>query len=373
MKASHLLIPAPSAMNTLELKHSQPVLLQVISITSTILLILSVLLSLSLFLVSWIQSRHKGTIKLTATEEKEASTRGNIFRALLLSHIDSDLGEDGIPVGIEQFWRKASRSCYSKKIPDIADMVDQQVLLPKSILLLLTSGHLALQIYCAFGFHMEGQDKWTTFCLICEILICVYVLIMAVCNCLTSQLKLHKRLTYHLCVLLSTLSVYWYLATLGQFLALQFAAHPHWTEYCALGLSVLQTVISGTIPLSPHLWVDRSRLYSKALTATLNKADIKSEPNVDQIVSTSIIGNLCYTFAFTTISRASAMDQIDMQDLPAGPATFRIQHNLHCAIKPDVSGSPPTRLGPTMNLLWTVWSPLWRPVLKCEYPFLKPF
>ena len=93
-------------MNAHKLEHSQPVLLQVISITSTILLILSVLVSLSIFLVSWIYSRHNGSIKLTGNKEAKATTRGSSFRALLLSRVDSDLGEDGIPVGIEKFWQR---------------------------------------------------------------------------------------------------------------------------------------------------------------------------------------------------------------------------------------------------------------------------
>ena len=209
--------------------------------------------------------------------------------------------------------------------------------------------------------------------LVGETLICVYTLAGAIYSCLTTCITLHKSLTYHLCTLSSILFLHWYLATLGQYLSVQYLAYSHWSEYCALGLSLLQTVVSGTIPVGPGLWIDRSKLYNKALINNLQKEDSKPGPNINSGVSVSIIGQLLFTYVFPMISKTSSMEQIDMQDLPAGTAEFRIQHNLHSAIKSHDGISHTSKLGPALSLLWTVWSPQWRQLLTCESPILNMF
>ena len=236
-------------------------------------------------------------------------------------------------------------------------------------MLLTTLVNLGLQFYFVITPHVQDKDKVRFISLICETVICVYITLAAACNCLTSQVTSHKSLTSHTCALSSVLFVHWYLATIGQYLSLQYSGHSHWTQYCALGLSLLQTVISGTIPMGPLLWVDRSKLYSKSLTKTIRSVDIKEEPNVDLGASASIFGYLLFTFVIPMISKTSAMDQIDIQDLPAGTASFRMQNNLHASFKANHTNVLTKRLGPTMRLLWTVWSPQWRLLLKSEQSY----
>ena len=91
-------------MIALDLSSSQPIWLQAISITLSILLFASVLVSFSLLLSPWIRSKKTGTIKL-ASDKPRLNTRREFFSALLLSHVEDDLGEDGKPVDIEVFWR----------------------------------------------------------------------------------------------------------------------------------------------------------------------------------------------------------------------------------------------------------------------------
>ena len=350
-------------MNLNELEQTKPLWLQVVSITSTSLLFAATLISSLLLLGRWIHAKQKGAIKLTS-ETPKATTRKALFSALLLSHIDSSLDEGGIPIDVEGFWKRVS-PCQSLWRVSLIPMA-QQVRLPKLILLFVTSISFGFQIYRTVRSHEDGQGKGPIICLVGETVTCVFTLVAAICCYLTTQITLHKSLIHHLCALSSILFLYWYLATFGQYLSIQYLAHPHWSEYCALGLSLFQTVVSGTIPVGPGLWIDRSKIYNKALTTAFREADSKSGPNIDPGVSVSIISQLLFTFVFPMISKASSMEQIDIQDLPAGTAEFRIQHNLHSSIKTYDRMSVASRFGPTVDLLWTIWSPQWRQLLTCE-------
>ena len=211
----------------------------------------------------------------------------------------------------------------------------------------------------------SGHGQWIILRSIAETLTAVYVSVIAVSYSLTKQVVRHKTLTRHLTCLSAVLFVHWYFFTLGQYLSLKYQNDVHWTEYAALALTCLQTISAGTISTGPALCVDMSRLYNKAVTARINELGPSTEPNVIQQVSSSVIGALLYTYVYPMIAKTSTMDQVDIQQIPAMQARFRTEIVLLDSVRTDNAGGfrLPT-FGPTISLLWTVWAPQWRMVLK---------
>ena len=177
----------------------------------------------------------------------------------------------------------------------------------------------------------------------------------------------HKQLAYHICALSAVFFLHWYLATLGQYLALSYVSTPHCSEYAVFATNGALLVTGLCIPLGPRLYQDLSRMYSKAVTAKIEKEGQVPTPNthnVNEEVSSSIFGQLAVSFVFPVISKTSSMDQVDMTDLPAPQAFFRTQNILHESVQVDDQGGLRSAWGPTIALLWTVWAPQWRSVLK---------
>jgi hypothetical protein len=179
-----------------------------------------------------------------------------------------------------------------------------------------------------------------------------------------------------ICAMSALSFAHWYLASIGQYLALDYIpVDPHWSAYTALVLALVQTGISLIIPVGPKLYQDMSKLYNKAVTAKLKEeAESSLEPSADRIkanvneeVSSSIISKLMFGFVYPMISKTSSMDQVDMSDLPAAHAYFRTQNILHDVVSTnDAGGLKTEKSGSTFRLLWTIWSPEWRSLLACK-------
>ena len=88
------------------------------------------------------------------------------------------------------------------------------------------------------------------------------------------------------------------------------------------------------------------------------------EATVNEEASASIVGKLMFSFVLPVITKTSAIDVVDIQDLPAAPAALRTQNILHQAVQFNDRGGMRASLGPTTSLLWTVWAPQWMLVLK---------
>jgi hypothetical protein len=86
-----------------QLVTKEPRWLQITHYTSFVLVFVTVLLSFLIVTLPALQKRlSNGRIKLD--NGFQASTRKGLFSKLLLEHID-DLGGDGDPVDIQQFWK----------------------------------------------------------------------------------------------------------------------------------------------------------------------------------------------------------------------------------------------------------------------------
>ena len=88
---------------------SKPAWLEFTNNASTVILILSVLVSVLLHLVPWIQSNRAGPIKLVSNQFETTTTRKGAFHALLLSQIDGDMKSDGEATDLEGFWKQLSK------------------------------------------------------------------------------------------------------------------------------------------------------------------------------------------------------------------------------------------------------------------------
>lgn len=167
--------------------------------------------------------------------------------------------------------------------------------------------------------------------------------------------------------------LHWYLSTLGQYLAINYYITVHWTEFAIFATITAIFVQSGLISLGPPLYQDLKELYNKAVTAKLDKetqeedfSEADHKANLCEEVSASIFGRLAFTFVYPMISKSSALDQVDIQDLPAPQEYFRTQNILRDSVTANDNSGLRTSFGPTVSLLWTVWGPEWKNVLKGE-------
>ena len=88
---------------------TKPLWLDITHIASAILLLVAVVISASAILIPYILTRwSQGRVKLRDEPGSNAQTRKGILSSVLLSHVDSDLEEDGSAVDIAGFWKEVS-------------------------------------------------------------------------------------------------------------------------------------------------------------------------------------------------------------------------------------------------------------------------
>ena len=227
--------------------------------------------------------------------------------------------------------------------------------------------HIYFAQDCVWRTHL---DAWDTVRLVAETLAATYLALISACYACTKTVTHHASLTQHICALGAVSFVQRYLVSLGQYLDVHSMAIIHWTEYLALGIAFALTIVSSRIPLGPLLHQDLSNLYSRAVDAKLAESGYDGsvrQPNVNQEVSASIWSFLLFTYVLPMISRTSAMEQVDITDLPAPQAWLRSQNVILDSYDLSTGSGVSGRLGPTVGLLWAVWSPEWRVLLKGWY------
>lgn len=234
---------------------------------------------------------------------------------------------------------------------------------------LFTTSFLGLHGYLIFlrtlSLHL---GPWTVVRIVAETVSASYLFVLATLFAYTRSVSQHSALAANICLVAGISFLHWYLVTLGQSLAINYYVTPHWAEYTLFALSGLIVLASANIPMGPRLHQDLTKLYSKAVTAKLRESgydpDLIPVPNVNEEVSSSIFGRLMFTFVYPMISKTSAMDQVDIHDVPAAHAYFRTQNILKESVHANDHSGVKGTFGPTAALLYTVWSPEWRSVMK---------
>lgn len=242
-------------------------------------------------------------------------------------------------------------------------------MIQKLFVLLLTSTSLALHGYLiSIRFHQVGLGPWAIVRITSETAAALYLFILSLWSICTSSVAHHSALTANICAIAGISFLHWYLVTLGQALAINYFSNPHWSEYTLFALAGFISISSALIPMGPKLHQDLSKLYSKAVTRKVEEAGYDAEtahtPNVNEEVSSTIFGRLMFTFVYPMISKTSIMDQVDIQDVPAAHAYFRTQNILKESVHVNDASGIKTSFGPTIALLYTVWSPEWKAVTK---------
>jgi len=211
-------------------------------------------------------------------------------------------------------------------------------------------------------------EAWSVVRLTAETITGMYIAILSAFLLFNKNTIRHTLLTKHLCSVAGIAVLHWYLVTFGRYLDIHNMTAIHWTEYTILGLTIALVVTSGSMPLGPELHQDMMKVYNKAVTARLvdlgYEAEYAVEPNVNQEISASIFSILSFSFVYPVINKTSSMNQVDITDLPVAHAYLRTQNILHQSVKANDNSGVQSSFGPTVALLYTVWSPEWRGVLK---------
>ncbi|OXB36983.1 ABC transporter ABCC.6 [Cryptococcus neoformans] len=316
----------------------------VVDITCVTVVLASVLISSLQISVTWIKSKRGGHIQLS--ESFEPKSKKELFETKILYHVARATPEDGEPVEVAGFWRST--------------------IFAKVSLLLVTLSNLAIQIVEAIATSpYRGQSWLPLLTLLIADLTSIYLVALSTHYLFTRNLIRHASLTKHICTISSILLFHWYFQTLGQYLWLSTNVHIPWTGYASLGLAFLQTVMSGLIPVGPKLWVDMTAVYTKAVRAKIeDSAAITFGGNLIEEISCSIFGKLMFTFVYPMIVKTAAMHQVDIHDLPAVQAEMRTQNMCHEFMSPKTTEDIIWKRHPTLSLLWTVWWPQRRAVVK---------
>lgn len=106
------------------------------------------------------------------------------------------------------------------------------------------------------------------------------------------------------------------------------------------------------------MYQDLTKLYTKGVSAKV-MADYQSQqtPNVNEEVSSSILGQWVFSYVFPVINKASKMDQLDVDDLPAPHGYFQSQNILQESVVINNASGVQEKYGHTLSLLYTVWYP----------------
>lgn len=334
----------------------------VVDTTCVTIVLASVLISSLQISVTWIKSKRGGHIQLS--ESFEPKSKKELFETKILYHVARETPEDGEPVEVAGFWRSVS-PCR----PFSALKPWHQTIFAKVSLLLVTLSNLAIQIVEAIATSpYRGQSWLPLLTLLVADLTSIYLVALSTHYLFTRNLTRHASLTKHICTISSILLFHWYFQTLGQYLWLSTNVHIPWTGYASLGLAFLQTVMSGLIPVGPKLWVDMTAVYTKAVRAKIeDNAAITFGGNLIEEISCSIFGKLMFTFVYPMIVKTATMHQVDIHDLPAVQAEMRTQNMYHEFMSPKTTEDIIWKRHPTLSLLWTVWWPQRRAVVKGEY------
>ena len=243
------------------------------------------------------------------------------------------------------------------------------------VVLIIALANLGLHIHLARDTILSAHlDAWRTVRLVAETLAATYLTLIAGCYVCVKTVTRHSSLTQHICTLAAISFVHRYLVSLGRYLDVYSVAIIHWTQYLALGLTFALMIVSSRIPLGPLLHQDLYNLYNKAVDAKLAETGYDGTvrvPNVNQETSASIWSFLLFTYVFPMISKTAVMEQVDITDLPAPQAWLRTQNVVLDLYDHNTGSGVSSRFGPTVGLLWAVWSPEWRALLQsaCSLAF----
>lgn len=245
---------------------------------------------------------------------------------------------------------------------------DRQTFPLRLLVLTLAWTNVGIHVYMLVLRFSSVLTAWSIIRLIAETLVGTYTAILAGFLCFNKSVIRHRSLTRHICAIAGTLVLHWYLMTFGRYLDVNNVSVIHWTEYTILALSLALVAASGSIPLGPELHQDMMKIYNKAVAARLidlgYSAEGATEPNVNQEVSASIFSILSFSFVYPMINKTSAMDQVDITDLPVAHAYSRTQNILHDSVVANDQSGLQSSFGPTAALLYTVWAPEWKAVLQ---------
>ncbi|ADV22353.1 ABC transporter ABCC.6, putative [Cryptococcus gattii WM276] len=319
----------------------------------------TVLISLLQLIVAWVKSTRGGHIQLS--ESFEPKSKKELFETKLLYHVAKETPEDGEPVEVASFWKGVSP--YK---PFLLLKLLLQMIFAKALLTSVTFSSLAIQIVETVESPPYRGESWLYFLRFTTVsLTNIHLVALSTHYLITRNLNRHASLTKHICTISSILLFHWYFQTLGQYLWLSTNVHIPWTGYTSLGLTFLQTVISGLIPVGPKLWVDMTMIYTKAVRAKVeDSAATTFGGNLIEETSCSIFERLMFTFVYPMIIKTAKMHQVDIQDLPALQAEMRTQNMYHEFMGPKTAEGIRWKRHPTLSLLWTVWWPQRRAVGK---------
>lgn len=342
--------------------HTLPAWPVVVDTTCVAVVLVTVLISSLQIIVTWIKSKRGGHIQLS--ESFEPKTKKELFETNLLFHVARETPEDGEPVEVAGFWKSVSPSR-----PFSALKPCHQTIFAKVSLLLVTLSNLAIQaVDTIVTSPCRGQSWLPLLTLMTVALTNIYLVALSTHYLFTRNLARHASLTKHICTISSILLFHWYFQTLGQYLWRSINVDIPWTSYASLGLAFLQTVMSGLIPVGPKLWVDITAVYTKAVRAKVEDSAVFTfGGNLIEEISCSVFGKLMFTFVYPMIVKTAKMHQVDIQDLPAVQAEMRTQNMYHEFMGPKATEDIRWKRHPTLSLLWTVWRPQRRAVVKGEY------
>jgi hypothetical protein len=138
-----------------------------------------------------------------------------------------------------------------------------------------------------------------------------------------------------------------------------------WPVFVVLTLVLIMNIITGTIPRGPRLYLDLRRMYNLAVSQQLERNPQPVNPNVVETSSCSILGAFTLSFVYTIMSKTMAMEQVDIQDLDVVESHLRTQ-NIVMQVSNQVY-QPKEGSHPTWYLLYTIWAPEWRVMVKSGF------
>jgi hypothetical protein len=214
----------------------------------------------------------------------------------------------------------------------------------------------------------QDHTAWDLLNRIVESVAFAYLCLSTGCYVLSKTIERHSRLTTQLFLICSALTLHFYFATSGQYLAFTLSPHLTWADYSVLGFSLVTTIWVGLIPLKSGVYEDPTKLYNKAVCTAITSEQAndlshhpepdrgahESNPNVVDDGSVSIISRLTAAWITKTITKTANVEQCDVQDLPVVRAEIRTQNLIR---QVGGVGLGKSRWGPTVALLWAVWAP----------------
>ncbi|WWC93054.1 uncharacterized protein L201_008018 [Kwoniella dendrophila CBS 6074] len=322
---------------------------KVIDGTSTSTILITVLISFLKLTISYTKNNKKGKIKLPDRSGNENITKKDALSRTLFEHVPTEFAEDGIPVEEAAFWKR--------------------VFVPKALHLLCTIAIIGIQTFVGVS-HLPARSNHLRFIMFTgEAVAYLYLSGLAIIYNFAGKINTHRNMTYHIFTVSSIILIHLYFKTIGRYLFPDDQPPIDWTEYTILGLTLAQCILAGNIPISPYLYTDLTRMYSKAVTSSLKEdPSILKElqqsgtGNVIGISSVSIFSKSLLSFVFPLVIKSAKKDQVDITDLPACESDLRTQNIYHQVMKNDHNGTDnwaasESKTQTTGSLLWAVWYP----------------